>query len=857
MYFTQEDYRKIEAYLKSKAARDTSFDSATTPLQGNETIVLVQGGKNVNTTVSDIVSQFFALGVSDFINVTDKYGISYNTLDEAIRVIPWRSRKVGQVITFLNEQGEWHLYQYQGESILTWNNTTLWVDLLESRIVNSILPDQEDLTMTEPDADGNSYTHFKDKDYSIDDFSGLGRVYLRKNLQTLTDPNTGETRLINYLTQTMVGKENVIYHIQYDYNLNGQTIIIPEGCVLLFEGGSIANGTITGQDTKILGSTLNIFTSIVIEGTWNVPTISTSMFSSLSEDNDLRKVIALSNSRIQNTIIIEDGIYNIDIETNQGTGITLNSNTHLILNGNIQLKSNNFTNYSIINIVNCSNVIVSGSGSIIGDRETHIDTGGEWGIGINILDSVNVEITGIDVSNCWGDSIYIGNPSTSRININKCHLSKSRRQGISITEGDTIVVDSCTITDIIGTDPQSAIDIEPNANGNITNVIVKNVKVSACHIGIMAYARAAGAIINNISFYNCYVNGVTFAGYRMIGEGINLGSIENCISVNSGGYPIEIRYMNDFKISNCILQSAEEDVTGIFQSACQVGTITGCNITAPKGIGVGSNMVITNNKITATDSILNYSDFGNVTNVTFNNNNCIGPFVAKYSNSRIFNNTITGDVTLTTIGTDIIGNTISGILVSTSTISKGKIEKNSVTGKFSCITNNCVVTKNNFIGGFSGTHTSTIIKENIITNTSFLVIEKCTIQDNDISCDILPANILCQLSGPNNATGGNLISNNRYTYTGTTEAHACVSLYISNSQIFHNIVDGNNKMGYGIRLQEVAVNNQLTDNTIIGTYSSYPMSPSSANLVMDATFYVANTGTINRDGTLTSKVVIV
>lgn len=253
MYFTQEDYRKIEAYLKSKAARDTSFDSATTPLQGNETIVLVQGGKNVNTTVSDIVSQFFALGVSDFINVTDKYGISYNTLDEAIRVIPWRSRKVGQVITFLNEQGEWHLYQYQGESILTWNNTTLWVDLLESRIVNSILPDQEDLTMTEPDADGNSYMHFKDKDYSIDDFSGLGRVYLRKNLQTLTDPNTGETRLINYLTQTMVGKENVIYHIQYDYNLNGQTIIIPEGCILLFQGGTFTNGLIKSNNTIIEG----------------------------------------------------------------------------------------------------------------------------------------------------------------------------------------------------------------------------------------------------------------------------------------------------------------------------------------------------------------------------------------------------------------------------------------------------------------------------------------------------------------------------------------------------------------------------------------------------------------------------
>lgn len=305
MYFTQEDYRKIEAYLKSKAARDTSFDSATTPLQGNETIVLVQGGKNVNTTVSDIVSQFFALGVSDFINVTDKYGISYNTLDEAIRVIPWRSRKVGQVITFLNEQGEWHLYQYQGESILTWNNTTLWVDLLESRIVNSILPDQEDLTMTEPDADGNSYMHFKDKDYSIDDFSGLGRVYLRKNLQTLTDPNTGETRLINYLTQTMVGKENVIYHIQYDYNLNGQTIIIPEGCVLLFEGGSISNGTITGQNTKIVSNGCKIFeSSIYLSGKY-LSQLNPKMFGVALEDDghNYDKLLLMYN--IANAIKVE------------------------------------------------------------------------------------------------------------------------------------------------------------------------------------------------------------------------------------------------------------------------------------------------------------------------------------------------------------------------------------------------------------------------------------------------------------------------------------------------------------------------------------------------------------------------
>lgn len=54
MFFTQEDYRKIEKWLLANSKKDTQFVEAATPLQGNETIVLVQGGKNVNTTVSDI-----------------------------------------------------------------------------------------------------------------------------------------------------------------------------------------------------------------------------------------------------------------------------------------------------------------------------------------------------------------------------------------------------------------------------------------------------------------------------------------------------------------------------------------------------------------------------------------------------------------------------------------------------------------------------------------------------------------------------------------------------------------------------------------------------------------------------------
>nr|DAR01886.1 MAG TPA: Pectate lyase [Crassvirales sp.] len=250
MFFTQEDYRKIEKWLLSNSRKDTDFVGAATPLKGNETLAFVQDGKNVNVRLKDLIEQIFLLGVSDFLNVSDKYGESIISLTQAIQLIPFRSRKIGQVITFLNEEGHWKLYQFQGKSLNQWNNSTLWIDLL-AKISGIPIIDSEDIITKVDDAKQVSL-YLADKQYNEADYSGLGRVYLRKNIQTLTDPNTGETRLINYLTQTMVGKENVIYHIQYDYNLNGQTIIIPEGCVLKFEGGSLKNGNIQFNKTTFI-----------------------------------------------------------------------------------------------------------------------------------------------------------------------------------------------------------------------------------------------------------------------------------------------------------------------------------------------------------------------------------------------------------------------------------------------------------------------------------------------------------------------------------------------------------------------------------------------------------------------------
>ena len=79
------------------------------------------------------------------------------------------------------------------------------------------------------------------KSYRPESHSGLGRVYLKRNIVS------GK----NVLTQTLMSAPNTRYIIQYDYDLNAQTIVVPHNSVLVFAGGSFANGAIKGEDVVI------------------------------------------------------------------------------------------------------------------------------------------------------------------------------------------------------------------------------------------------------------------------------------------------------------------------------------------------------------------------------------------------------------------------------------------------------------------------------------------------------------------------------------------------------------------------------------------------------------------------------
>ena len=322
-----------------------------------------------------------------------------------------------------------------------------------------------------------------------------------------------QTVLANSYTPNL--KAHSVVTISNEWNLEGKNVKLPEDVTLKFVKGKISNGTLIGVDTKISGNTIGIFDRVKLSGTWNVPDISTSMFVSLDYDNSLRDVFALTDSVIYNRVTIEKGNYYFSLNDKQKNGITVNSKTEITIDGNLILKANSLRSYDMLKVIG-SDVTITGSGSITGDLPSHIDKGGEWGMGIYLKKAFHVSISGITIMNCWGDCIYIGGNSQN-ILIDNCCLDHGRRQGVSVTYGSNVTLSNLKITNIGGTNPGYGIDIEPNSNGIVENVYIKNVMIDNCVGGILVYGRAKGAKIDNLIIEDCRINNTTKLPINVIG----------------------------------------------------------------------------------------------------------------------------------------------------------------------------------------------------------------------------------------------------------------------------------------------------------------------------------------------------
>lgn len=205
------------------------------------------------------------------------------------------------------------------------------------------LPDDEDITST-----GGDTPVLKFKDRGPD--HGKGYVILRRN-KTFAE---------------QVTQANTIYEVRYDFDLGGDSVSLPDNCVLKFDGGSIYNGSVVFNNTFLIDPE---FRSIInMTGSIRNRQLFARDFS-FNNDTDLLKfLLMMAGSGI--IIELESRTYEInstgDIEHNYDdsfvtyenvNGITIHGNNSTIVDNASKTVLGALV-FSLMKFISCSYVAI-------------------------------------------------------------------------------------------------------------------------------------------------------------------------------------------------------------------------------------------------------------------------------------------------------------------------------------------------------------------------------------------------------------------------------------------------------------------------------------------------------------------
>lgn len=306
-----------------------------------------------------------------------------------------------------------------GMEVIEKNVTEQYVTEVHNEYTGDIVnnPDDEDL-ISEEKTEGSKVLKLADKLYNASVFSGMGRCYLRKNI-------SGSK---NVLTQAMIDKTNTRYIIQYDYDLNGETVTVPEGCTMDFQGGSLANGTLLGNKTKLKGSVSLI--QCIGEGVFDIDKVNVRWFGATGDGSDStdsfnnaltfinKKISYTENPTNVSTLYIPNGIYKINNVKVVNCSITGESSTATIIQSTDDSTDN----------VTFSHRQTSSYGPKTLISNIYFSTG--------IFDNRK---TSVEFNNCFFGSGSINILQTSDVLISKCIFDQSA-DGIKIEQCANITI---------------------------------------------------------------------------------------------------------------------------------------------------------------------------------------------------------------------------------------------------------------------------------------------------------------------------------------------------------------------------------------------------------------------------------
>ena len=183
----------------------------------------------------------------------------------------------------------------------------------------------------------------------------------------------------------------------------------------------------------------------------------------------------------------------------------------------------------------CDDCTITG-GKIMGDRDQHINKGGEWGHCISLYKSTNIKISNVEICNAWGDGIWIGDFNNEKgksknITIDGCNIHNNRRNNISLTCAEYITINNCKLNNANGTDPQFGIDIETNYDDRpIRHVTLTNTEIKGNAKGAVGIITVA----DDVLLKNCDITG---AIHNMRGDNVRLENTKVNGETKSGLIP--------------------------------------------------------------------------------------------------------------------------------------------------------------------------------------------------------------------------------------------------------------------------------------------------------------------------------
>lgn len=324
---------------------------------------------------------------------------------------------------------------------------------------------------------------------------------------------------------------NTTYVVKSAIDCKGIELKIPSNCTLKIISGSLCNGTLVGNGTKLKNSAEKSL-AVVVKGSWCAPLIKDSYFDTtvLTDDQIIGNINALQSDDIKNTIIICAKDYNCSITKSSRSVLILRSRTKCTLKSTLSILPCEHPNYQIVQICDVHDVELYG-GMIVGDLLEHLYTLGsshEWGHGITIKNAQRVKVSSVYVTRCIGDGIVIGGwqePNTNvyekaakQVFLENIISDDNRRQGLTISHADGVVVKNCRLTNTGMTKytaPSAGLDIEPNAeepwNQGVKNVLIKNCFFSGNkHRQFLSHGYFNSGEEDNIQ--NIIVQGCTFEG---------------------------------------------------------------------------------------------------------------------------------------------------------------------------------------------------------------------------------------------------------------------------------------------------------------------------------------------------------